>query len=79
MRGVFLHVLADTLGSASVIVSSVLIELFNWHWFDAVSAAFTALLIVSAVGPLVYEAGLILLQQVCSGLGFGIWHLAFGF
>ena len=42
MRGVFLHVLADTLGSASVIVSSVLIQLFDWHWFDCISAAFTA-------------------------------------
>lgn len=42
MRGVFLHVLADTLGSASVIVSSLLIQLFDWHWVDCISAAFTA-------------------------------------
>ncbi len=42
MRGVFLHILADAVGSASVIVSSLLIQFFDWHWFDGVCAAFTA-------------------------------------
>lgn len=34
MRGVFLHVLADTLGSIGVIVSTILIEQFGWFIAD---------------------------------------------
>lgn len=31
MEGIFLHVLADTLGSVGVITSSLMIEYFGWH------------------------------------------------
>ena len=38
MHGVFLHVLADTLGSAGVIVSSLLIRMYGWYLADPVAS-----------------------------------------
>ena len=34
MRGVFLHVLADTLGSVATIASTLLARHLNWQWAD---------------------------------------------
>ena len=51
MHGVFLHVLADTLGSAGVICSSLLIELYEWYWADAVASLLIAILILLSVVP----------------------------
>uniref|UniRef100_A0A915L5B6 Cation efflux protein transmembrane domain-containing protein n=1 Tax=Romanomermis culicivorax TaxID=13658 RepID=A0A915L5B6_ROMCU len=36
MKGVFLHVLADTLGSVGVIVSAILMKLFGWMIVDPI-------------------------------------------
>lgn len=53
MHGVFLHVLADTLGSVGVIVSSILIENFSWYWSDPLCSLFISLLILASVRPLI--------------------------
>ncbi|CAD6579357.1 MAG: Putative zinc transporter msc2 [Tremellales sp. Tagirdzhanova-0007] len=60
MRGVFLHVLADTLGSVGVIISTILIRLTGWTGFDPLASLFIAALIVASVVPLVIDAGRIL-------------------
>ena len=44
--GIFLHILADTLGSVGVIISSVLIERFGWMMADPVCSMFIAILIM---------------------------------
>ena len=50
IRGAFLHVLGDTLGSAGVIVSSLIIHLTGWTTVDTlVSLGIAALLVVSGV------------------------------
>ncbi len=50
IRGAFLHVLGDTLGSAGVIVSAIVIHYTGWTPADAlVSLGIAALLVVSAV------------------------------
>jgi zinc transporter 5/7 len=61
--GVFLHVLADTLGSVGVIISSLLIQNFGWNIADPICSLFIALLIFFSVLPLVKETALILLLR----------------
>ena len=45
MQGVFLHILADTLGSVGVIISAILMQMFGWMIADPVCSIFIALLI----------------------------------
>ncbi|EIW79167.1 cation efflux protein [Coniophora puteana RWD-64-598 SS2] len=60
MRGVFLHVMADTLGSVGVIVSTLLIQYYGWTGFDPIASLFIAILIVASVVPLVVDTGKVL-------------------
>ena len=63
MHGIFLHVLADTLGSVGVIVSSIIIHFFQLFIFDALCSVFISLLIFMAVYPLITNTSKILLEQ----------------
>lgn len=63
MEGVFLHVLADTLGSVGVILSTLLIENFGWKIADPICSIFISVLIFVSVLPLVKETSLILLLR----------------
>ncbi|WVN87200.1 uncharacterized protein L203_102377 [Cryptococcus depauperatus CBS 7841] len=64
MRGVFLHVLADTLGSVGVIISTLLIRITGWTGFDPIASLFIAALIMASVIPLVIDSGRILCLDV---------------
>lgn len=55
MRGVFLHVLADTLGSAGVIASTLLISYTGWTIFDPLASLFMASMIAASVAPLIKD------------------------
>ncbi|XP_067639932.1 zinc transporter 7 [Eurosta solidaginis] len=68
MRGVFLHILADTLGSVGVIVSAVLMQMFGWMIADPICSIFIALLIAMSVLGLIKESILILMQRQPSAL-----------
>ncbi|XP_062597786.1 proton-coupled zinc antiporter SLC30A5-like isoform X2 [Saccostrea cucullata] len=68
MEGVFLHVLADTLGSVGVIISSLLIENFGWNIADPICSLFIATMILLSVLPLLRETSLILLLCTPSDL-----------
>ena len=52
MRGIFLHILADTLGSVGVIISTLLIKLTNLHIFDPIASIMIASLILLSSIPL---------------------------
>jgi len=45
MEGVFLHVLADALGSVGVIVSSILVQAFGWYITDPICSTMISILI----------------------------------
>lgn len=62
--GVFLHVLADTLGSIGVIVSTILIEQFGWFIADPLCSLFIAILIFLSVVPLIKDACQVLLLRL---------------
>ncbi|XP_056121449.1 proton-coupled zinc antiporter SLC30A5 [Rhinichthys klamathensis goyatoka] len=63
MRGVFLHVLADTLGSVGVIISTLLIKQFGWLIADPICSLFIATLIFLSVIPLLKDACEVLLLR----------------
>ncbi|KAG8768216.1 putative zinc transporter msc2 [Ceratobasidium sp. 428] len=64
MRGVFLHVMADTLGSVGVIVSTLLIQWYGWTGFDPIASLFIAVLIAASVLPLVIDCAKVLSLDV---------------
>lgn len=66
MHGVFLHVLADTLGSLGVIISSLLIEYKGWFVADPICSFLISLLILSSVYPLLKITASTLLLTVPS-------------
>ncbi len=61
MRGVFLHILADLMGSIGVIVSTLLVQSFGWYIADPVCSLFIAILILISVGPLLKQSAEVLL------------------
>lgn len=63
MHGVFLHILADTLGSVGVIISSILIYYFGWMIADPLCSMFIATLIAISVLPLLRDSVGILMQR----------------
>ncbi|KAE9393476.1 cation efflux protein [Gymnopus androsaceus JB14] len=64
MRGVFLHVMADTLGSVGVIISTLLIQFYGWTGFDPIASLFIAILIAASVIPLVVDTGKVLALDI---------------
>lgn len=63
LDGVLLHVIADTLGSVSVIVSSLLIHAYGWMIADPICSLFTSALILISVYPLLRDSGGVLMQR----------------
>lgn len=63
MDGVFLHILADTLGSVGVIVSSLLMSQFGWMIADPICSMFIATMIGLSVLPLIRDSVYVLMQR----------------
>lgn len=53
MHGIFLHVMADTLGSLAVVISTLLIHFYGWSGFDPLASCLIAILIFASAIPLV--------------------------
>ncbi|KAL3234910.1 putative zinc transporter MSC2 [Nakaseomyces bracarensis] len=60
MKGIFLHILADTLGSVGVIVSTILIKMTGWPVFDPLASVF--------IGSLILLSSIPLLKSTMNGL-----------
>ena len=56
MRGVFLHVLADTMGSVGAVVSWVLLRYFHCNWADPLCSLLLSILILATGVPLLRRA-----------------------
>lgn len=63
MKGVFLHILADTLGSVGVIISAILMYAFGWMRADPICSMFISILIAISVLSLISDSLLILMQR----------------
>lgn len=64
MRGIFLHILADTLGSVAVVISSILIHFYSWPGFDPLASCLIAILIFASAIPLVMSSAKTLLLTI---------------
>lgn len=64
MHGIFLHILADTLGSVSVVISTLAIQYTGWTGFDPLASVFIAVLIFLSAIPLVKSSASNLLLTV---------------
>ena len=64
MHGIYLHILADTLGSVAVVVSTLLIHFFGWSGFDPLASCLIAILIFASAIPLVLSSAKTLLLTI---------------
>ncbi len=62
MFAIYIHIMADALGSLGVIVSSILIKYFGWMIADPVCSIFISILILMSVWPLVTSSAHVLMQ-----------------
>jgi cobalt-zinc-cadmium efflux system protein len=62
MRGAWLHVIGDALGSVTAIIAGVLIIAFGWLWADAACSILISLIIVFSAWNLIRESVNVLLE-----------------
>lgn len=62
MRGAFLHVMGDLLGSVMAIVAGVLIVAFGWLWADALGSLLISAIIIAGSWRLILESVNVLLE-----------------
>lgn len=68
LRGAYLEVWSDALGSAAAIIGALLIHFTGWTWIDAVVAVLIGLWILPRTWALLRDAGHILLEAAPAGL-----------
>ncbi|KAK6200940.1 cation efflux family-domain-containing protein [Scheffersomyces amazonensis] len=64
MKGIFLHILADTLGSVGVVISTLLTKYFGWNGFDPIASIIIASLILLSAMPLIQSTASTLLLKL---------------
>jgi cobalt-zinc-cadmium efflux system protein len=57
IRGVFLHILADLLGSLGAILAAIAVTVWQWAWADSVIGAIVASIIALSALPLLWQSG----------------------
>jgi cobalt-zinc-cadmium efflux system protein len=62
MRGAWLHVIGDALGSVAAIVAGILILSFGWLWADAAVSVLISLIIIFGAWNLIKESVNVLLE-----------------
>ena len=62
MRGAYLHVISDMLGSIGAIIAALLIMFFGWGWADPLASVIVAALVLRS-GYFVTKAGLHVLME----------------
>jgi len=71
MRGAFLHVIGDLLGSVAAIVAGILILTLGWFWADAVCSILISLIIIFGAWRLILESVNVLLEGTPSHINLG--------
>jgi cobalt-zinc-cadmium efflux system protein len=62
MRGAWLHVMGDMLGSAMAIAAGLLIILFGWYWADPATSILISVIIIAGAWRLIIESVNVLLE-----------------
>ncbi|KAF5857390.1 putative zinc transporter msc2 [Aspergillus alliaceus] len=72
MHGIFLHVLADTLGSVAVVISTILVHYSGWPGYDPIASCMIAILIFASAVPLVSSTAKKLLLAVPADVEYNV-------
>ncbi|MEM9116364.1 MAG: cation diffusion facilitator family transporter [Cyanobacteria bacterium P01_F01_bin.56] len=56
LRGVFLHILADLMGSVGAILAAIAVTFLNWLWADTLIGTVVALVIALSALPLLWQS-----------------------
>lgn len=72
MHGIYLHILADALGSVAVVGSTVLVHFFGWPGFDPIASCIIAVLIFVSAIPLVKSTAKTLLLAVPADVEYNL-------
>lgn len=72
MRGAFLHVIGDLLGSVAAIAAGILILSLGWLWADAVCSILISLIIIFGAWRLILESVNVLLEGTPSHINLGL-------
>lgn len=72
MHGIFLHILADTLGSVAVVISTILVHLYGWPGFDPLASCLIAILIFASAVPLVSSTAKTLLLTLPADVEYNL-------
>lgn len=62
MRGAFLHVISDLLGSVGAIIAALCIYFFAWNWADSLASVLVAILVLRSGVHVAIKASHILMQ-----------------
>lgn len=71
VRGAWLHVLGDALGSVAVIVGASLVWAFGWQWADPVAGALIGALVLYGAWRLLRDSVAVLMAGVPEGIDVG--------
>ncbi|GES59623.1 CDF zinc ion transporter [Aspergillus terreus] len=72
MHGIFLHILADTLGSVAVVISTVLVHYSGWPGYDPIASCLIAILIFASAVPLVSSTAKSLLLTLPADVEYNV-------
>ncbi|KAF2625205.1 cation efflux protein [Macroventuria anomochaeta] len=72
MQGIFLHILADALGSVAVIISTLLTKYYGWSGWDPIASCIIAVLIFLSAIPLVKSSGMRLMLSLPTDAEYGV-------
>jgi cobalt-zinc-cadmium efflux system protein len=76
VRGAWLHVMADALGSVGAIIAGAGIYFFGWRWADPVASFIIASLVLFSAWGLVRETLHVLMEGVPAGISINEIHQA---
>jgi Co/Zn/Cd efflux system component len=62
LYAIYIHIVADALGSVSVLISSYLIHYYKWNWADPLSSLFISIMILYSVWPVLKNSMFTLLH-----------------
>jgi cobalt-zinc-cadmium efflux system protein len=63
VRGAWLHVLTDALGSVAAVVAGVFIWAYGWYWVDPVASLLIGILVLHSSWALIKEAVAVLMES----------------
>ena len=78
MMGIYLHIMADALGSVAVVISTLLVQYTGWTGFDPLASCIIAILIFASAIPLVASSAKILLLSLHTDIEYNLRDILAG-